>query len=472
MADTDPTEVSLGEPVPRRGPGRRIAVALGAVAVVAGGVFAAASLGSDSNGPEDPVRAMLAAAEKGDVLGVMDQLDPGERDALREPFTDLVDELNRLDVLHDADLADVGGVELEVSDLELSSDVVRDDVARVRIDDGKATTSVDPKDLPLGGFIEDLGGDDLRSDSSGDTTDLSTGDDFIATVKRGGRWYVSIGYTIAEQAREQAHATFDEMGPGITPAGADSPEDAVRRLVDAGVALDAKGVVALLSPHELGALQDYAGLWTGGIEGAEPDAEITVSKLDLDSTTSGDRGTVFVRDAVVEGSGDGATFRYADGCLDITEANGVDPETGEEGPQHQQVCNGADPFESLKSLGSLGLGDVEPPKLSFEGKQAELGIAVERVDGKWYVSPVRTVLDGLVAELRLFQRDDLTKLKDYVSDVFGSFASSFETGFDACVEGSSATTSIPDEGGASSSNCGFGFGEEGELPVPTTTTAP
>jgi hypothetical protein len=78
---------------------------------------------------------------------------------------------------------------------------------------------------------------------------------------------------------------------------------------------------------------------------------------------------------------------------------------------------------------------------------------VTRVDGKWYVSPVRTVLDSLVAELHLFQRSDLEKLGDYVSDVFESmFTPSFGDGvwcndapdpsadpdtaltFDACLE--------------------------------------
>jgi hypothetical protein len=422
MADTDPTEVELATAPPARS-GRRVAVAIGAAAVVVAGVFAAVSLGSDSNGPEDPVRAMFAAAEKGDVLGVMEQLDPGERDALQDPITDLVEELNRLDVLHDADLGDVAGVDLEVDDLELSSDVVRDDVARVHVDGGRATTSVDPKDLPLGGFVQDIAGDPLdSSQTDSGTSDLSTGDDFVATVKRGDRWYVSIGYTIAEQARRADHVSFADMGPGIAPKGADSPEDAVHQLIEAGTKLDARAAVALLSPEELGALQDYAGLWLDGIDASEPDAEVTVSNLDLDSEIDGDRGKVFVRDAEVSASGGNTTFSYEDGCLDVTTPDGFDPETGEEGPQAQHLCNGADPTTMFQGLGFFG-GDVQPPKLSFEGKHAELGIGVQRIDGRWYVSPVRTALDSLVAEAKLFQRSDLTKIKEYVEDVFQSFTS-------------------------------------------------
>jgi hypothetical protein len=48
------------------------------------------------------------------------------------------------------------------------------------------------------------------------------------------------------------------------------------------------------------------------------------------------------------------------------------------------------------------------------------------VDGKWYVSPTRTMLEGLVGELKLFQPRDLTTIRDYVQQVIED-ATSFTT---------------------------------------------
>src|SRR4051812_37570618 len=157
-----PTEITVDEAAAQpggRGRGRRIAVALAAVAVVAGGLFAALSLSSESNAPDDPVRKMIDAAEKGDVLGVLEQLDPGERDAIREPLIDIVGELNRLEVLKDADLGKITGLELHVDDLELTTERLGDGVARIKIADGTGRYRIDVAQLPLGRFVRDLLGD-------------------------------------------------------------------------------------------------------------------------------------------------------------------------------------------------------------------------------------------------------------------------------------------------------------------------
>jgi hypothetical protein len=414
----DLPEVDLAPPVPKA-KNRRVALTIGALAVVAGGVFAAISLAGSTNDPEDPVRAMFAAAEQGDVLGVLAQLDPGERDALERPVTDLVDQLNRLDVLHDADLGHVSGVDLKVDDLELKSTTVRDDIARVTIEDGKAKTTVDASKLPLGGFIRDLAGDGLdeaKPDSS--SSDLATAEDFVTTVKRGDRWYVSIGYSVAELARRDAGISFAEMGPGVAPKGADTPEAAVRQLVEAGTKLDLRHIIELLPPGELGAVQDYAGLFLDEAEQAKPaagDYTATVSKLDLDSEVDGDHGLVFVRDATFDVAAGDFALKYADGCADITQPPTIFAVPTDARPKSTHVCQGADPLDALKGLGLEG---VDPPKFSFQGKQPKVGIAVTRVDGKWYVSPTRTLLGSLDATLEILQPKDLKEIVRYVQEVF------------------------------------------------------
>ena len=68
------------------------------MAIVGAGVFAISQLtGESASGgaatPEEAGLAMLAAIEDEDVLGMIDVLLPGERETLRGPVTDLVDEL-------------------------------------------------------------------------------------------------------------------------------------------------------------------------------------------------------------------------------------------------------------------------------------------------------------------------------------------------------------------------------------------
>ena len=314
-------EATYGAEPPRASRGRRLVVGLGVIAVVAGGLFAVLSLGSDENAPEDPVRAMFEAAERSDVLGILAQLDPAERDVIKEPLSDLVDELNRLDVLKDADLGRITGIELEVKDLELESTKLRDDLATVRVTGGKGRYNIDLSELPLGGFIRDLVGEEATGTESG-AESLAEDDTKVTTVKRDGHWYVSIGYSIAENARESSGQSIDALGAGVPAHGAESPEDAVRELVAAITEIDVRRMIELMPPDELAALHDYAGLFIDEAERAADDArsdvKIDVPTLELESETSGDEALVKVRKLEFDASADTQSFAFKDGCFDFS----------------------------------------------------------------------------------------------------------------------------------------------------------
>ena len=82
----------------------------------------------------------------------------------------------------------------------------------------------------------------------------------VATVKRGDQWYVSLFYTIADNAVHQAGLP-NPTAQSSPPDGQDSPEDAVNALHRAGAAQgDLEGVIALLPPDEMGVLHDYGQL--------------------------------------------------------------------------------------------------------------------------------------------------------------------------------------------------------------------
>lgn len=433
MSET--TELTLEpEPAPhqRSGGGRIVAGLVAAVAVVAAGLFAVNALQSEDNAPEDPVRAMFAAAEKSDVIGVLEQLLPGERDALRGPLAELVDELNRLEVLDGADLGGIDGLDLSVDGLELDSTKPNDDLALVRVTGGTGSYRVDLAELPLGDFVLDIIGGPLEG------TDADAGplamdgddDDAIATVKRDGRWYVSIGYSIAEQARRAAGVELADMAKGVAPSGGESPEAAVEALVGAMTSLDLRRMLALLPPDEMGALQEYAGLFLPeaeqGIGSARGMFSLEVSNLELDSDTDGDEAVVKVREAEVTGDFGGMSFTYADGCATVR------PPAEMGGGEEQRICSGDDPTGALGLFGGgfpfgglSGLGGLSeaatPPELSFEGEQPDVGIVTTEVDGRWYISPTRTTLDALVETVELFQRSDLDAIRDYFAGLLGAF---------------------------------------------------
>ena len=93
-----PVPVEPSSPPPHRSRGPIIAVVVGAVALIGAGVFAVSRVvGDDSAGgadsPEAAGLALLDALDQEDALGVIDLLLPGERETLREPLTELVDEL-------------------------------------------------------------------------------------------------------------------------------------------------------------------------------------------------------------------------------------------------------------------------------------------------------------------------------------------------------------------------------------------
>lgn len=429
MSET--TELTLEpEPAPRQrgGGGRIIAGLVAVVAVLAAGVFAVNALQTEDNGPEDPVRAMFEAAAKSDVIGVLEQLLPGERDALKGPLSELVEQLNRLEVLDGADLTDIDGVDLAFDDFELETEKRSDDLASVRVTGGTGSYRIDLAELPIGDFVLDIMGGPLEgTEADADELAMEGDGDAIATVRRDGRWYVSIGYSVAEQARQAAGVELSRLGEGVAAAGGESPEAVVEAMFGALTSLDVRRLIGLLPPDELGALQEYAGLFLPAAEQGLRQAgnmfSLQVSNLELHSDTAGDEAVVEVRDAEVSGSIGGMSFTYADGCVTMS------PPPGVEGEQ-ERICSDDDPTSVLGLLGGglpfgglpeLDAETMTPPSLSFDGEQPDVGIVTTEVDGRWYISPTRTLLDTLVESLELFQRSDLDALRDYVGGLFGSF---------------------------------------------------
>lgn len=408
---------------------RALGAVVSLVVLLGAAAFAFNALADDDNTPEAAVRELLEAASRTDTLGVLGALDPGERDALRGPLGDLVDELTRLRVLRDASLREISGIELDIDGLELSSKRVADDLAHVRVTGGTASYTVRPSDLPLGSFVRDLAGDALTGaepTSGSDELTFDAKESPIVTVKRGGRWFVSIGYSVAESARVDAGVAIGDLGRGVPARGAASPEQAVDDLVRSTLRLDVRRLIELLPPDELPALHVYARLFIGDAErevaGTKGVVAARVDRLDLDADVSGDRALVKVRRFT--GSIDVAGIHVAlgdDRCVTVAMDEGAPP---------TRLCGDGDP---AGVLGELGLPtpstSVPVPKLSTP--KPDIGFVVTRVDDAWYVSPTRTWLDLVTGTLRVLQPRDLDTIAEYLQQLpallIGSMAGSMSS---------------------------------------------
>jgi hypothetical protein len=381
---------TYADPPSRRARGRGfVGVAVGSVLALAASAFAVTSLGSQGpSSPEAAVEALFDAVEARDVIGVLDTMAPAERDVYQPFVEDVVTELQRLRVLSDdVDLGSIAGVELDVEGLALESEVLADGVAVVRITGGTIASTLDPTRIPVGSFVRDLmeeaeGGMGLEPLTA--TTQLAEDEPVEIVVLDDDGWHVSLHHSIAEAARRSAGEPLPDFAGGVQPVGAGSPEDAVRAMVDAGVALDLRRMIALLPPGEMSAVHVYAPLFLDDADEAvaelraESGFEITVEALELSSETDDGIGRVTVERFAASGRTDGEPFdvAYDGACMSGT----FDGEL-------EQLC--ADGEEGVR---------LTP-----------MSIVVHTVehDGAWFVSPLRTGFGLSLDGLRALTAEDL-----------------------------------------------------------------
>lgn len=397
----------------RHGRGAVAALVAGIVGLFAAGVFALTLATGDggSSSPEDAVQGMLDAVAAEDVIGVLESLAPGERRALQGGIEDLADELRRLGVLDDSlDLRSLSGIDVEFEGVELASDRLADHLATVRVVAGTARTTTSPQELPLGPLVDDFLAEfpeDPRAVEPETTVDDMADDEaVIATVQEGGRWYVSLFYSIAEEGRTSADKPLPDFDAAVPAVGASSPEAAVEELARAAVALDVRRLVELTPPDEMQALHEYAPLFLADAEAQvaafrAEGLELRLDRLDLSSDVSGDEAVVAVDAFAVSGAFDGEPVSASyDGECFVAEGEG----------ERIESCVG-DAGEQLDGL-------TLPPALL----DLDMRLRTVQVDGQWYVSPTRSLLGSIVDVLRALERDDLESLVETVQQFVFGFA--------------------------------------------------
>jgi hypothetical protein len=404
----------LPAPKPSGGAGliwRKVVAGIGVVGLVGGGAFAVRSFASpESNTPTQAVQQFITAVNSTDIISAMEALAPGERNLLIDTGVPMVNELTRLDVFaKGTDLRKVDGASLKFSDQTYTETIIRDDIATVTMKGGNLAIAADVSKL-FGGVITQFAEETLPGKTN-ETQKFDSAN--LATIKRGGRWYVSLSYSIAEAARKDLGKPMPEKSASIAAIGADSPEAAVSQMMNKLGGLDAKGAIALMDPDEMGALQDYSPLFIQDLEKAATEGKqqfsLTFPDLGLKATKNGSSTTV----AITKWSAD-LTIPSTEGKGTRVQLDG-DCVTAEVEDEKSKRCG-----KELPKLVNDLIGDKEAPVdpeiqkawdqsygkwVTTPGEQG--GISVVERNGKWFVAPVRTMMDSVVTSLKKVKPEDL-----------------------------------------------------------------
>ena len=245
----------------------------------------------------------------------------------------------------------------------------------------------------------------------------------VTAVEQDGRWYLSLFYTAAEQAR--AETDLDVPEEGITPVGGETPEAAMDNMIDAIAGLDLEAMVASLNPNEFEALQRYGPLFLDDGQDeldasiADADVSIEVSDTTYDVSGSGSTRSIGITGLAVEITAEGETLsgRLEDGCFVGT----VPGETEE-----IDTCELQEQFEEEIDLDDM-VDDPQAVEDAIADIQAAFddyqnpGIIVKEVDGAWYVSPFATVSDQVLAVMEALSREEIEDLGDQFTELVETF---------------------------------------------------
>ena len=418
-----PPQVPVGPPPKSRSKGKVVVGAVAAVAVLAAGGFAVTRIVGDGGTsepagqatPEELGEKMLVAFDDSDALAAAELLLPSERRVLTDPAFDLVDELERLEVLSDVDLEQVNGVDVELSDTDvIVEETNADDIRHVTIT-GTAEVTVSGDEIPTGPIIEDE-----FDEAEVSTEDSTTTEPFelpLVGIEQDGEWFLSAGYTIAESIR-QLDVDYDtgeipdipSVEEAIAPVGADSPDGAVEAMLDAVADKDVEAMIAQLDSGEFGALQRYAPMFIDDAQEGldEEDFSLSITESDLRVEGDGDTREVFVEDIAIEivENGDETYVQYSDGCVTVESGESTDEVcfTGDE--VTAQLDDALDELENPEPAEDF-IAAVQDAFSDFEVP----GIVVTEVNGKWFVSPIGT-FDG--ALLNVFEALDADELREII----------------------------------------------------------
>ena len=397
----------------------KLIASVAAVVVLAGGGTAtylalSSSERSGASSPTAAVQNVVTDLQQSDLLGVLDDLAPGERDALANAARSDIASLKNLGVLSpDANGSAISGVSIRTSGITYGRPVpINDHVEVVPITGGSVDVSVDAAKLP---FTQQI-----LSTMTGGQQRLSRHAQIppgvrIATEKVGGRWYTSLFYTIADSA---AHHRIPTPADEIPARGAATPEDAVLSFIRAAMHRDYRGVIEMISPDELGALHDYGGMLGRNISVVPPvhSGSITLKSLQLNRQDISGGVRLTPSKIVLSKDGRDLTISREGNCVTIAAGGQTRRYCAADiiskiAAAIPRVTCSVSPFPGGCSGSGHHLNPAQKTALThLVNGLLSLGVDTAESDGKWYVTPIRTYADISSTVLGSLHGNDLFAL--------------------------------------------------------------
>lgn len=409
---------------------RGLLLGMGALILVVGLGFLLFRLFSGGGGtgaasPEAAVEQFIASIAEGDPVGIAEVFDPDEIEGWIGSFTPAIDiaeslqpDRGELDDQFDEFAAEI----FDAIDVEITGPAGQDfSFETTPLDNNDRITSVrvtgvdvilratelqgetlilGPPDTPIGVDLsvvdgaglelrDEFGGLDIRAFAPGQETQNEFAEDVhldLVTVKKDGEWYISIGYSILEVARNSGDVDLGrpdfgrayqlvESGDG----GAESAEEAVRAFVSAMERFDYDAMIALTDPLSLPYLHDYQPVIDREVNPRDlrdlaDEADLQVTTLELGTRPWNDRTLV----TMTEISG-----RVADGTFSLN----TDTWCAEAVSGDGERIEGCLEDGISEGLYELGEDDIDPSDLIPE----DLGMVVIERNGRWFLDPLGTM---------------------------------------------------------------------------------
>ena len=191
----------------------------------------------------------------------------------------------------------------------------------------------------------------------------------------------------------------------------------MQAIFDAVDDLDYAAFIAALNPNEAEALQRYGPIFVDDMQKSLDalDLKIAFSDTKFSVTGSGDRRTVTIDGFTMKASSNDTdvTVEIKGGCVVMTTTDST-----------IDTCEGGSAVDT--AVKALGLEDNEDLKSFVKTVQdafadmRPVGITVQQVNGKWFVSPVGSIADLFLAELSALDNGELTDIIDGAKKVAGS----------------------------------------------------
>lgn len=386
-----------------------IVAAIAAVALVAGVVTFIAldqtKVNEGSATPQDAALKLVSAVGKADVAGLLTSLPPAESALLRDLNTQATDEFKRLDIYKkDASADTMPGLGLHADNLKFDDaqrQEINDHLAINMLVDGQISMNSDMSQLPFTQKFVDLAFPGGMPTGTRDRAPLDIGKQVrrthkpirIATVKVDNQWYPSIFYTVADYALQGARKSWPKQS--VPAKGANSPGDAVRGMADAAVNADLERVIELVPPDEMGALHDAGPVLLQAFAGKAKPTGAKITKLDTDTNSVTGGTKVTLKELTVEADDDTVHMVKNGDCYTVTAKD-----------ETHDLC-AADVAEGMTGGGAAKQAATRVVQGMFKNG---LGVVTTQVDGKWYVSPGRSVFELALTALRSLQPQDIEAL--------------------------------------------------------------